>query len=497
MENEVQNDAFSNLLSIIFSRKILVIIGFFSVFIVVALWAFLMSPAYEASTKILISLPAIPQETMPYLSDLRSESIFVRNQKEIIISRIIYEKVAKELRLHEKEEAPSFLKKLKNIINSLNPNFQAKSDPLEDAINDLYKNTSVDLIRRTNIIKIKAYSKSPEKAANIANAIARTYIDYANSILFNKTQSAYAFIAVELEAARSELTNSLKILNTFKKRENVISLMSIEDEVSQARIKSNELDLQYQQLQEEIQDIEDQLSQKSLDYAKGKAEEIYEIKSYDSPKIKELKTRLIELKKEMDTTLQKYTDNYPGVVDLRNQIAKLEEELSEEMGFNNKAQRTSHIKILENRLNSLKSKRDIVSKQIQALKRKQGKISFKESQLTKLTQDVNTKEKEYLTLKERLENARILKANEVQEGSIRALDHAFPPPYPDNKKKKILLAIGFIVSILFGLGMAFIADYLDDSFKDHEETEQYLNLPVLATIPPITKKMRKESMSRK
>ena len=55
----------------------------------------------------------------------------------------------------------------------------------------------------------------------------------------------------------------------------------------------------------------------------------------------------------------------------------------------------------------------------------------------------------------------------------------------------ILLAIGLIIAVVFGLGMAFVAEYLDDSLKTPNEAEKYLNLPVLGTVPHINRKIRK------
>jgi capsular polysaccharide biosynthesis protein len=50
-----------------------------------------------------------------------------------------------------------------------------------------------------------------------------------------------------------------------------------------------------------------------------------------------------------------------------------------------------------------------------------------------------------------------------------------------------------MIAIIFSLGMAFVAESLDDSFKTPEEIEKYLDLPVLGAVPSITKQIRKAS----
>ncbi|MBI5183618.1 MAG: hypothetical protein HY999_04580 [Nitrospinae bacterium] len=485
MENkDIRNDPFSNLLEIILGRKIQVIIGFLIVFIITVIGVFLMPPVYEASTKIYINLPAIPtREDIPYLADLKSLGSFVSNQLEIIKSRLIFEKVVRELHLHEKKEGPSFSERFQTIL------FQVNQDPLEDAINDLYKHTLFDIKRGTNIMEVTVSSRSSKESADIANNLANTYIYYANNLLFNKAQNAYSFITAQLETARKELVKSQNLLNELKRQENVISLISLDDDNTIIRNKLNEYDNQYQEVQAEIQRLENQPSHEDID----NTDVIYQIQPNDSPKVKDLKTRLKELKEELDMVLQNYTDKHPTVKSLRSQIARLGKKLSSEMNLNINI--NDGIQTIT--LNNLKGKRDNLSKEIQILEGKLRRLSKNEIELTKLTQDVNNKEREYLMLKEDLEKAKLLKANEMQEGSIKIIDPAFPPLYPQNKKKIVLLTVGFMVSLLFSIGMAFIAEYRDDSFKNREETEEYLNLPVFATIPPITKKMRKERPYRR
>ncbi|MNI75175.1 hypothetical protein D3C73_1313050 [compost metagenome] len=44
------------------------------------------------------------------------------------------------------------------------------------------------------------------------------------------------------------------------------------------------------------------------------------------------------------------------------------------------------------------------------------------------------------------------------------------------------LAIAFIVSLMIGLGIAFLLEYMDDTLKTEEDIERYLGLPTIAMI---------------
>ena len=47
----------------------------------------------------------------------------------------------------------------------------------------------------------------------------------------------------------------------------------------------------------------------------------------------------------------------------------------------------------------------------------------------------------------------------------------------------ILLVLAAIMGLVASVGVAFISEYLDHSFRDEEDVKRYLGLPVLASIP--------------
>jgi hypothetical protein len=60
------------------------------------------------------------------------------------------------------------------------------------------------------------------------------------------------------------------------------------------------------------------------------------------------------------------------------------------------------------------------------------------------------------------------------------------------------MLIALVVGLAAGCGSAFGVDYLDQSFRDIDDLEQFLSIPVLACIPRIkTKEDSKKSGVRK
>jgi capsular exopolysaccharide synthesis family protein len=59
------------------------------------------------------------------------------------------------------------------------------------------------------------------------------------------------------------------------------------------------------------------------------------------------------------------------------------------------------------------------------------------------------------------------------------------PQRPVRPQKKVVLVIAVAGGLVLGLGLVFLLNALDSSFKTAEEVEQYLGLPVLGAIPRI------------
>src|SRR5690606_28002743 len=59
-----------------------------------------------------------------------------------------------------------------------------------------------------------------------------------------------------------------------------------------------------------------------------------------------------------------------------------------------------------------------------------------------------------------------------------------PSPVAPNPILNIALSI--IVALLLGVGLALLLEYLDDSIKDEHDVLQYVDLPVLMSIPRVT-----------
>ena len=73
----------------------------------------------------------------------------------------------------------------------------------------------------------------------------------------------------------------------------------------------------------------------------------------------------------------------------------------------------------------------------------------------------------------------------VPNGNIKVIESVKVPETPVSPNKKMNMEIAFLLGLMVGVGLAFILEFLDNTFKTKEELEIELDIPVIGTIPEI------------
>jgi succinoglycan biosynthesis transport protein ExoP len=66
---------------------------------------------------------------------------------------------------------------------------------------------------------------------------------------------------------------------------------------------------------------------------------------------------------------------------------------------------------------------------------------------------------------------------------VEIVDRAVPSPRPARPNKPLNIALGIIIGLVVGVGLAFFIEYLDTSVKTIDDVERSLQCPVLGVIP--------------
>ena len=73
----------------------------------------------------------------------------------------------------------------------------------------------------------------------------------------------------------------------------------------------------------------------------------------------------------------------------------------------------------------------------------------------------------------------------VPNGNVRVIEEVELPESPVSPNKTMNIAIAFLLGLMVSVGLVFLIEYLDNTYKSKEQLEKELDIPVLGTIPDV------------
>lgn len=73
----------------------------------------------------------------------------------------------------------------------------------------------------------------------------------------------------------------------------------------------------------------------------------------------------------------------------------------------------------------------------------------------------------------------------VPNGNVRTIEAVEMPENPVSPNKKMNIAIAFLLGLMVSVGLVFLLEYLDNTYKTKEQLEKESELPVIGVIPAL------------
>jgi len=389
--------------------------------------------------------------------------------------------------------------------------------PIEDVIDMMRRDIRVQLSSRGDTFKAFYRSTSQDKVQKVANAIASRFIEENLKYREERAAETSKYTKDELNLAKERLDRKEAAMRDYKLK--YYNEMPEQREANMARLTA--LHEQYQNVQNSIQDLERTkvLIQEQIVARKQL------LKALTVPTPAEASTgsaaatpvpdsadpyqRLARLQNYLDSLLGRYTEQHPEVRRTRKLIAKLEAELGAQEDGRGKpagdeltpkpASRRSNMEHLDPELQQLRIQLKEIDLNIAKLRQDQVQIKkeiekyekwiaaapIREAEWAALTRDYNELRRHYdYLVSQNLEAESVEHLERKQKGSkFKIVDPARYPekPFQPDFRKIMLMAVG--LGLMLGGGYTVAADFIDTSFKDVMDLEQYLNFPVSASIP--------------
>lgn len=73
----------------------------------------------------------------------------------------------------------------------------------------------------------------------------------------------------------------------------------------------------------------------------------------------------------------------------------------------------------------------------------------------------------------------------VPNGNVRVIEEVELPEEPVSPNKVMNIAIAFLLGLMVSVGLVFLLEYLDNTYKNKDQLEKDLGIPVLGAIPDV------------
>jgi succinoglycan biosynthesis transport protein ExoP len=328
------------------------------------------------------------------------------------------------------------------------------------------KNLKVTRPNNTYLLLIGYRSPDRRLAADVANGIARSYVEHTYNIRFRSSASLSSFMEKQLEELKAKMEQSDTALAQFERELNVINPEEKTNIVS-ARL----LQLNTDYTNAETERVKKEAAYKSV--SSGTLESAQASTQGDG--LKGLEERLGQAQEKFAEVKTHYGPNHP-------EFRKAETQLSQVQGQFD-ATRAGVMKRVEVEFREAVNREGMLKKAVAETKAEFDRLNARSFEYESLKHEAEADKKLYEELITKIREAGINAG--FQSNMVRLADNARPgmdPVFP-NIPLNVILALFF--STVLAVGAAVLSDTLDNTIRDNEQVSRIVKAEVIGGLPQV------------
>ncbi len=457
---------------IVVKRRWTVLAFFLVAVTLVTIFTLRQQKIYEARASVIIEIDA-PQ----VLGNVRevynlgagsywSNKEYYETQYKVITSRTVAQKVVQLLRLEGNKE---FLG-----IAELPPAEQAaRQEKPVDYVELVRQALSVEPVKDSRMVFVKARHPSPKWATRLANAAINAYIQHNLQTRRKITEDAAGWLADQALELKHRMEDAENRLHAFKADQKMLSV-SLEDRQNITSQRLQDINQTLNKVQTELATMESKRKQiLDIKAAKLPLDSIDQI--IDNRLIQQLKESYFELQEQQAELASRYLPAHPKYEAIIEKIEVTRRSLDREIdNVLASIESAYQAKLREERT----ARRRLAQVKAEALE-----VNKKSLQYGRLKRESETASQLYQLVVKRQKEATLASLQETN--NVYKLDPAIAPEVPVHPRVKLNILLAAVVGLLGGIGLAFFLEYLDNTFKSQDDIERLLQIPFLGIIPSI------------
>jgi len=460
----------------------------------------LMAPSnYTAESRIMID----PRRVQLFPKATFSESQFdwsaLDSEIELVKSEPVILQVINSLGLAKDPEFLNSPGVLGQLLGFASPLFSlvkptkplSESEARKVALTVLSKNLWVSRVGGSYHLSIQYRSGNPERAVQIANAIAESYVSKQLEVKYEPTKRATEWLEGRIKELNVKQKLAERLVSDFKKNNNVITadgklmnaqlIAELRFQVSRAKQRTSEAKARLDRTDVLIRDaqistvadmgtVADTLRQQAGASLGDTA---------NSPVASQLRVRYLNLVNREASWSRKYGANHGAVVNIREQIREIQESFLAEL----KRLRDTYVntyEVVKAEEQDLQKRLDDAISQSRPLNQAQVAAQVTLFELESDAKNLRTMSDDF---RQRYEDS--LQQQSFPNSDASVFARAALPLEKSGPKKALILVMASAGGLGFGLAVGFLRELMKGFFYTREQVESVLQTPCIAVVPSL------------
>jgi polysaccharide chain length determinant protein (PEP-CTERM system associated) len=386
---------------------------------------------------------------------------------------------------------------VEKLVRMADLDLQANSKSDHDAlVDDLMKTLEIKSAGRDNLYTLAYRDAAPEQAKRVVQSLVSIFVESSLGDKQKDSDSAKKFIDEQIRIYEKKLEEAEGRLKDFKLRNLALGsadgkdsfgrLGEVNAALNQARLDLHEAENSRDALRRQIQG-EDVMTLPDAPNADN------------GMSVPEIDTRIETMKRNLDTLLQRFTEEHPDVVGTRRVIKELEEQRRQEVAARKKAGGQSATSLNSNpiyqqlKVSLAEAEANVASLRVRVaeyerryaqLRQTMERMPQIEEEYAQLNRDYDINKKNYESLVSRREAATMSGEMEAASGvaDFRLIDPPRVSPRPVAPNRLLLLPLALLLALVVGAASSFAAAQVRPTFFDGRSLREATSLPLLGTV---------------
>ncbi len=480
-----------DLMAIGFRQKRAVVIAFCSLLMGAILAAILMPADYQGTTKFLIERARMDPVVSP------------GHEAGMVKSSVTEEELNSEVELLKSDDVmrhvvvAAGLNHHKSVLGFLAPDVllghlgvkHTDEQKIAEAAVRLSKNLQITLVKKSTLITVTYSSSDPKLVETVLQALDDAYLQ--KNLAVHHPAGEFQFFEQEAQTYQKSLLEAEAQLTEFSRQQGGVSPQLARDITLQ---KLSDFAANLQQTYADIASTEKRID--DLEKQEGSTPQRLTTQSSasdDAQVLQGMKNTLISLELKRTGLLTKYQPTYPLVQEVDKEIADTKASIATEEGKPLRAETTdrnpTYAWISEELAKAkadqaaLRAKAASIQTIVDRYQVTAHDLEQKGIEQQDLLRKVKTDEDNYLLYEHKREEARTTDAlDQKRILNVAIAELPVVPAIQTNTRWLVLLA-GLLLALAAPIGLAFVLEYTNSSFRTPSEVFSELNIPVLAAVP--------------